>query len=226
MKNVFTKILILFLGSSLGVMAQNDSKFRFGIHGTPTISYIATDDPDYETSSKLKFNFGLIGEYYFAEHYAIASGITVANRGAEVSYVDLPDQLTGDRTLVSGEFNGTFLQVPIKLKMTTREFGYFTGFAEFGGELAFNIDEKVNFEPAQADVNRDDDYVNLFNAVFNIGIGTEYNLGGNTSLIAGLYYNRSLIDNLEDDLSKMEGLVKDKYEYRFDYVSLRVGVLF
>lgn len=206
--------------------AQSESNFRFGIHGTPNIAYIGTDDPSFETSSKLKFNFGLIGEYYFSDHYAIASGITVANRGGEMSYSNPEAQETTLRSLPGIEFKSTFLQIPLRLKMTTREFGYFTGFAEFGGSLDFNIDEEVQFPDNFPDARKDDDYVNLFNAMFQVGAGVEYALGGNTSLLAGIYYNRSLVDNIEDDLDNFDEFTSSDYEYRFDYVSLRLGVLF
>jgi len=225
-KNVATKVLILFLGSSMALMAQSESNFRFGIHGTPNIGYITTDDPNYQTSANLKFNFGLIGEFYFAEHYALATGITVANRGAEMSYSNPEAQETTLRSVPGVKYKATYLQIPIRLKMTTREFGYFTGFAEFGGSADFNIDEKVQFPDNFPEARLDDDYVNLFNAMFQLGAGVEYNLGGNTSLLAGIYYNRSLIDNIEDDLDNFSEFTDSQYEYRFDYVSLRLGVLF
>ncbi len=224
MKNVATKLLILFLGSAFALQAQDENSFRFGIHGEPAISYISTDHPGYESSAPLKFGFGLIAEYYFAEHYAFSSGVTVIQRGGELEGVPLT--INGNTVAGRGNFNGSYLQLPVRLKMTTREFGYFTGFAEFGGALALNIDEKVSFEPQLAENEMDDDYVNFFNALFTIGLGGEYNLGGSTSLTAGLYYNRSLIDNLEDDLDVMGDLTSGSYEYRFDYVSLRVGILF
>jgi hypothetical protein len=106
--------------------------------------------------------------------------------------------------------------------MRTRQFGYLTYFADFGGAIAFETSERVDFSPSLLPAYELDSYGNFFNATFRIGLGAEYDLGGSTAIIAGLHYHRSLIDNLK---AGAPGLNKES-NYRFDYVALTLGILF
>lgn len=210
MKNVSAKVIILLLSlGSLQAQQEEATNFRFGIHGTPAISYINTTNTNAETSTKLKFGFGLLAQYYFADNYAFSTGITVMNRGGKMELRD-----------TVGDYSSGFLQIPLMLKMQSRQFGYLTYFAEFGGSIDVGISEKVTFDPPVAFPL--DSYVRPINLMFTIGLGTEYSLGGKTALVAGLYYNRSLIDNLNNNSQ----FVEKSENYRFDFVSLKVGVLF
>lgn len=200
-------VLVFFVAST----AFGQTKFRFGLHGTPLFSYISTTDPAANPDLKLKFGYGLLAEYAFAEKYSIATGLDIMNRGAEVQYQD-----------TSLNYKAGFIHLPLAIRMRTKEFGYFTYYAEFGGALAFKISEEIEFDPNLPEIMRIDNYVNPINAMFSIGAGAEYSLGGSTSLIAGIIYNRSLGDNLNEDDSR----VSDSYTYRFDYVSLRIGIFF
>ena len=61
-------------------------------------------------------------------------------------------------------------------------------------------------------------------AMFSVGLGGEYDLGGQTALLLGIYYNRSLFDNINADGQRVLG--EKGNTYRFDYVNLKIGVLF
>lgn len=220
MKNAITKVFILFLSiSSLSAQVQEETPFRFGIHLSPNFSYISSDDPGVSNAVRLKFGFGLMAEYSFASNYALATGINVVQRGGILTVASDNLEPTGPR---EGDYNGSFLQVPISLKMRTRQFGFMTYFADFGGSLDFEMNEKVSFEPAFPDGGELDSYVRFLNFMFKFGAGAEYSLGGRSALTAGIYYNRSLIDNLDSDIPG----INKSYNYRFDYISLNLGVLF
>lgn len=166
--------------------------------------------PEAETGGKLLFGYGGLAEYRFAENYSINGGFEIIRRGAN---------LTVDDT--TGSLSPNYLQFPILLKMRTREFGYFTFYAEFGGALAFRTSHNMDYDPPLAS-GRQTERVNLFNATFRFGLGAEYSFGGTTSVILGLNYNRSLIDNLD----RRAFGVSREYNYRLDYVALTTGVLF
>lgn len=199
---------ILSLGSN-GLAGQNN--FRFGIHLTPNISYVSTNQEAAATGAKILFGYGGIFEYRFADNYSLSSGFEIINRGGTLTADD-----------VTGSYSTGYLQIPLAIKMRTREFGYFTYFGEFGLVPSFKTADKVEFEPELPDGERLDSYVNAFNTIFRFGLGTEYDLGGSSAIVLGLNYNRSLFDNLKADDPRLS----TKYTYRFDYVALTMGFLF
>lgn len=218
MKNAGAKIIILLVLTSFGALAQ--SPLRFGIHASPNLSYVQSDDPSVQNNTALKFGFGLMAEYNFADNYSLSTGADYVFRGGELT---LPVATTFGEVERTGTYKAGFIQIPVLLKMRTREFGYFRYFAEFGGKVGFSPDEDVTFDPPLAD-ERKDSYIKFAEAMFTIGLGTEYSLGGGTSLLAGIYYNRSLFDNI-NAYEAQTGASKE-YNYRFDYVNLKLGVLF
>ena len=120
------------------------------------------------------------------------------------------------------DYNPGYLQFPILLKMRTREFGYFTYSAEFGLVPAFRTSDGVTFDPEILNNERLDSYVHFFNTIFRFGIGAEYSLGGESSILVSLNYNRSLFDNIRAEDPRLN----ERFNYRLDYVALSFGFLF
>jgi hypothetical protein len=58
--------------------------------------------------------------------------------------------------------------------------------------------------------------INLFNTNYFFGGGVEYNVGGNTSLLAGIFFNNGFLDVLSNNDHKAV----------LNYLTFRVGVLF
>ncbi len=202
------KVIILLILTGSAARAQN---FRFGIHATPTLNWISTSQPKSDSETNLKFSFGLLAELDLAERYSVACGINIISRGGRIRIKD---------TL--GNYRSDFIQIPIVLKMRTRPFGYTTCFAKFGGGLGIKTSEYSSIKPDLAPNERLDSYVNLFNALFIIGGGFEYSLGGESRIVFGIDYNKSLLDNLIDDDPRLE----ENYYYRFDYITFSFGFLF
>lgn len=227
MLKITTKVLILLLTSTTLIQAQSPAKtrtpFRFGVHASPNISFISSSDNTANTDVKMKFGFGLITEFNFADNYSFSTGIDYYFRGGALTVTDPTFDIEGTPGYsgpVKGEYKSGFIQVPLMLKMRTRPFGYYTFFADFGGSLNISTDEKTSFSPTQAQ--NADSYIRAAGAMFTVGLGGEYDLGGQTALLLGVYYNRSLIDNLNP---AAPGDIQQN-SYRFDYVNLKLGVLF
>lgn len=224
MRKISAKVLILILTSSFALSAQNNSErtpFRFGINASPNFAYVASSDPTANTTTQLKFGFGLITEFNFAENYSFSTGIDYYFRGGEITVAEQDYETVNDTNYsgnIKADYSSGFIQIPIMLKMRTRPFGYYTFFADFGGSLNLSTDEQAEFEPSL----KSDNYLTFAGVMFSIGLGTEYDLGGSTALLAGIYYNRSLFDNLTKDAPGN----RSAYSYRFDYVNLKLGVLF
>ncbi len=208
LKYSYAKVVFLLLMSTAVAHAQ---KFRLGVHATPTFNWVNSSQPDTESGLKVKFAYGLLAEYQFAENYSLLSGIDIMRRGGEFKARD-----------TVGDYSSGFVQLPIALKLRTREFGYLTYFAKFGGAIGFETGERSAFDPDIPEARQLESYVNPFGLTFIFGAGAEYSLGSRSALLLGIDYNRSLFDNLIDNDSRLE----EEYTYRFDYVNLTIGFLF
>lgn len=199
----------LLLLSSGSLLAQ-ERNFQLGIIGSSQLSYLNSNQGNANTGSALLFGFGGLAEYSFADRYAFTSGFEYLNRGGSLEIND-----------TTTDYRAGFIQIPLQIKMRTRQFGYSTYFAEMGFAIGFETGEEVSWDPATT---RDfGSLISLFDATFRIGMGMEYDLGGQTKLLGRLQYHRALTDNL---LSDEDPRLSDQFNYRFDYVSLSVGILF
>ena len=200
--------VVLMVTCSLFTEAQN---LRLGLHATPHITWFNSDVEDSDASSKLKFGFGLMSEFGFGQNYAFSTGITIIWKGGELAIRD-----------TTGDYAVQYIEIPLTLKMKTREIGYFTYFARFGGALSFKIKEDVSFDPKLNPSQEINTYMTGVGASFIIGVGMEYSLGGNSSLIFGIDYNNSLIDNLKDD----DPRIRKNESSTINQVTFSFGILF
>lgn len=201
--------LALILTFSLGLKAQ-DRNFQLGVMGSTQVSFLNTNHENADPGGALLFGFGGLAEYSFAERYAFSSGFEYLNRGGSLRVSD-----------TTADYRAGFIQIPLQIKMRTRQFGYSTYFAEMGFAIGFETGEEVEWDPRPSSLASS--YISLFDATFRIGMGMEYDLGGQTRILGRLQYHRALSDNLIDDV---DNRLNDQSNYRFDYISLSVGILF
>ena len=196
--------LCLFFTS---LSAQND--IRFGFQLSPAFSWMSTNVNRINRSgTNLGLKLGMVGEYYFRENYAITSGLgfhfnsggqlLFENEGTYWSNSDLPG---GSVMLNAGEklkYSLQFVEIPIGLKLRTREFGYLRYFIHPGFTLGFNTQargEVPNNEDEKFDISGD---VNALNLAWGIGAGIEYNISENTALVGGLGFQAGFADLTRD----------------------------
>ena len=226
MKNIISlSVLFIFLTASAFGQSDNYQKFKFGIKLSPNVSWMKPKNNDISSDgSLLKAGFGLIADIHFTENYAIGTGVNVSANGGELSYFDVWSE--GDQHYVirrNRTYNLQNVEVPITLKMRTNEIGYITYWGQFGVGLGAHIqgraDDEMGFlyESETADANgsyvvsrrdgrteddiniMDDDDLRLFRLSFIVGAGIEYNLGGTTSIVAGVTFNNGLLNILKGD---------------------------
>jgi hypothetical protein len=200
----------LFVFLIVGLSSGQDRKFQLGVIGSSQISYLNTNQTNASGGSALTFGFGALAEYNFTERYSFTSGFEFVRRGGSLNLND-----------TTARYRANFIQIPIQIKMRTRQFGYNTYFAEMGFTLGFETGEEVSWEPTR--VFENSSLISLFDATFRIGLGWEYDLGGGTKALGRLQYHRALTNNL---LSDEDPRLNEQSLYRFDYVSVTVGILF
>lgn len=153
-----------------------------------------------------------------------------------------------------------YLQIPLTFKMKTAEIGYITYWGQFGLGLNMNFkaisDDQIDFlsyqdknsfewttsnrESTISEKNDIKNEVNIFSSNLIFAAGIEYNISGNTSILAGLTFQNGFTDAL-----KGNGVAKDSNTNTFmynndsqktlktfelsglpNYVELNIGILF
>lgn len=162
--------------------------------------------------------------------------------------------------LTSRDLRLQYLQIPLTFKMKTAEIGYITYWGQFGLGLNMNFkaisDDQIDFlsyqdknslewttsnrESTSSEKNDIKNEVNIFSSNLIFAAGIEYNISGNTSILAGLTFQNGFTDALKGD-----GVAKDSNTNTFmynndsqktlktfelsglpNYVELNIGILF
>lgn len=226
-------IIVLFLLTTIISKAQDDSGLHFGLKITPGLTWLKTDSKVFESNgTKFGFAYGLITEFKFSDRYAFATGIDVIYRGGNLKYSS--DITTGNTrvvTVTESELKLQYIELPLTLKLKTKEIGALTYYLQVGVAPGLNLSSRANFSsslettvnggtPATSTFEETDvdykDETNNFDLSMIIGGGIEYTLSGSTVLLVGLQFNNGLLDASDQDDLKMNS----------NLLGLTVGVLF
>jgi hypothetical protein len=138
-----TALIILMV---LFVLASNNSikasDFRLGLKASPSIAWFKADTDNY-TSEGIRpgFSYGLITEFGLAEHYSFATGAHITYLGGKLRYPWSEGIVPGEKTR---SYRLQNLEIPLTIKMKTREIGYNTYYAVFGFGNSVNLSAKAN----------------------------------------------------------------------------------
>ena len=210
-----TTLLFTLLAFSAATFAQKD--FQLGLRLAPNLSWIKPDADNVEGDGlKFGFNYGLVGDFNISENYAVSTGITLVNTGGKVIRPDQQDVPNNGASITgygknSADIRLKYVEVPITLKLKTNEIGYMKYFGQFGFSVGVNYDasadEEFSYTIAGSTngatlTNKDVDYadeINAIRAALVVGLGAEYNLSGNTSLIFGITFNNGFTNIFSED---------------------------
>ncbi|MCC6768077.1 MAG: PorT family protein [Bacteroidia bacterium] len=235
-------LTIILLGSCLTGFAQESTRrFRFGLKAAPTLGWIKPDYrslPDGYTVEggglRLGFIWGPSAEWMLNETFIISTGADISYTSGKIKgkvntkVNNLP--LAYDWQQV---YKLRFIDIPLMLKFRTKEIGYFRYFGVFGLGAGFRTSAKTEFSTivgSSETIDRSDNskkYVNLFRGSMLVGGGAEYNLAGNTSLVASIVFNNGLTNLIKDQgASTLDPSVNLKESGVNNYFMLNLGVLF
>ena len=226
MKNqaIFLKTLtIIFLFFLANKTFSQD--LRLGFVASPQLSWISSDINKVKTDgNQFGFDFGLNADCFFAKNYALSTGITINNTGGKLNYSDYVSLKASDS--VYNFAGGTtiayklqYIKLPVSIKLKTNQIGYFTYYGQFGLTPQMLIGAKADVSSYNiSDVNIIDE-INFFNLAYNVGVGFEYAVGGNTAITFGVIYTNGFID-----ITKNNNNANDKAVV--NSVTLNLGVLF
>lgn len=207
-----TALICLLVISSLIYSQDNSKKFQLGFHFSPNVSWLTADSETLESDgAKIGFSYGVIADFNIADNYAISTGVNLLTSGVKMNYPDFQEVNSSSTVEESGRTSTNlrfrYVQIPLLLKLKTNQIGYMRYFGQFGFGAGFAYDSAgdTDFDYSGAsgttskeDVNFDD-MTNFFRASLIVGLGAEYNISGNTSLLFGLSYDNGLTNIFSDD---------------------------
>ena len=199
----------LLLAMSLTASAQYKG-FSFGFKLGPTFDW--TDSKTgaaINQGTKTGFDLGVVAEYYFAENYAIVTGVNVDFVKGHYSFDDMRnisaiDSITDYQLgTIDRQFKTTIYEIPLMLKMVTPELGGLPlrAYAQVGGAFGYTQRVKVMDTFTLGEIN-DKDYratdgeYNPFHASLRIGAGAEYTLLETTRVFAGIYFSHDFLNSI------------------------------
>ena len=243
MKKIVVAIAFLVMTSTL-LEAQNN--FRFGFQASPTFSWMSSNDNKINGSgSNLGGKLGVMGEYYFdaEQKYAFVTGLGFAfNQGGKLKHdiggdfwVDSDLSQPGLDSLPAGvslRYKLQYVEIPLGLRMNTRYFGSIRYYAELPiFTLGFLTAARGDIIGTKNDTEKENikKDVSFFNISWGIGGGLEYEISEGTTLIGGLFYNKSFVDLTSDDAVQYPengSSKKEDSKGSFGTLTIRLGVMF
>lgn len=211
-----TTLLTLLFALAFGSFAQRD--FQLGLQFSPNIGWVKPEGSNIEADgAKIGFTFGVIGDFNISENYIFSTGAQVVNTGFTLNKPDVQTFADNNGAQTTGYGKTTsqvrlnYIEVPLTLKLRTNEIGYMKYYGRVGFALGVNYEATAEEDFTYTSANTTgatltnekvnyDDEINLFRASLIVGAGVEYNLSGNTSLIAGVTFNNGFTNIFSKDV--------------------------
>lgn len=231
MKKIALSFSLLLIVTALWAQPAGGPGFRLGLKASPTMAWLKPETEDYNREGiRLGFSYGLLAEFMLAEQYGFATGIQISYMGGKLVF---PIEEVVDAELFREKervYRLQNLEIPLTLKMKTREIGYNTYFAQFGFGGSINLkstaDDIFYTADGSSSISRNDIDIGgdipLLRVSMILGAGTEYSLGGNTSLVAGITFNNGFTNILKGE-NQVSGR---KQVARSNFLELTLGILF
>ena len=182
-------------------------EIKFAMHADPLITWMGSNSSEYASKGAMAgFNVGLNVLYYFADNYAVSSGISFLAAGGRLSAADNlvmvfnninPVVTAGDEM----RYNLKYMNIPLGIRLQTNQVGYLTYFTDVGFDIRMMLKSTVDLPNSSlGPINNENAKNEVYgmNAGWHISFGIEYELGIETSLIAGLGYDQDFFDVTRD----------------------------
>jgi hypothetical protein len=227
--------ILVFLLSLVVISVQLNAQklpVKLGLRVAPSIDWMNSSTQDYEYNGiKPGITVGFISDIYFAERYALSTGFDFAFLNGKLTYSDsvyLPSDGKVHNGQVERKYNIIYFQIPVMIKMKTKEFGKLTFYGEIGFGTAFRLKATAtdNFKPDKgAETEQDyslDGGTTLIRESIIVGGGVEFHLDQSSRILLGITYSNSLNNVLTGDNYKSGQAIKST----LNFVELNLGFLF
>lgn len=202
-KSILVIVLLSFF--ILKSAYSQEKSFIFGIKIAPNIGWMNPDSKNYDNKgSDVGFSWGFIAEFHLMENYVVNTGFNISYLNATLEYTE---EVEGEIGLLNRSYRLKYVEIPLTLKMKTKNFDGISYFGMVGFGAGFRLSAKANdkFVPdAGTQINEENDIsddIKSVRASLIMGVGLEYAMGGDTKLLAGLNFNNGINDILSNQNS-------------------------
>jgi len=222
------RLLLVILIAAGGSHLFAQRSIRLGLKIAPNLAWMNPGEKEYKFNGvAMGVSFGFVSDFFFSPHYGLSSGFTFSflNGNLTFPYASAPDTGTMNR-----KYNFRYLEIPVMVKMKTKEYGKFTFYAQIGFGTGFRL-KVLAHDEFITDVNgiRKDKFVlssdetTLIREAVLVGVGTEVKLDESFRLTLGLNYSNTLNNVLKGNNTKDPAL---ENRSSLNFAELSIGVLF
>ncbi|TKC12181.1 PorT family protein [Pedobacter polaris] len=219
-----TVTAILFILFTLNLYAQQNAGpnygFRLGLTAHPTFGFIKAEGGK-GNGVNLGFSYGLIGDFNFAENYSFSTGLTITTINGKSTEINPSQYLLLGSAPTSAydiKYMMQYVEIPLTIKLKTSEINGVRWFGQFGLSNDIRISSREDAKTGNTVVSEDvnsSDWTRFYRAGLIIGGGGEFNVGGKTSIMAGVTLNNGFTN-----------ITTNSYTVKNHYVALNLGVFF
>lgn len=207
---------------------------KLGLKVAPNIGWMSPGTKGYSSDgARFGCTIGFMGDFYFTRNYAVSTGLNFQFINGKLNYYDSLQVVDGAQyKLVNGEafrtYNFLYLEIPLLIKMKTKNFGKLSYFGQIGLGTGFRIkaSAKEHFVPDSGNpVDQKYDLTNgttLIRESILVGIGCEYHLDESSGILLGLSYSNAL-NNILTGVNYKSNLIEKSL---LNYVELNIGFIF
>jgi len=223
-------LIALFLIIPVVLTAQVKLPVKLGLKVAPNMCWMNTSTKGYSYDGlNVGVTAGFVSDIYFAERYAFSTGFNFDFYSGKLQYADSLS-ITGGKVngVMSRKYSLIYLEIPLMIKMQTKEFGRFSFYGQIGFGTGFRLKASATddfiADDGKMTTEKNDigDETTLIRESVIIGVGTEYHIDQSTRLFFGLSYSNSL-NNVLTGYNSKTGLNQKAW---LNYAELSIGVLF
>ncbi|MGQ1889015.1 porin family protein [Thermophagus sp. OGC60D27] len=209
MKKLIFSIGLLLL-SILEVVGQEARTIRLSFVAEPQISWLKPDKEGVESRSGMAgYNFGVVLDRFFADNYALSTGLTINRTGGKLTYIG--EDVDGNSVSIEKDYKLRYLEIPVGLKLRSNEFRRSCFYGRFG------LTPQINIEARDEDDNSIGDEVRLFDLGYHLGAGIEYSIGGSNALMFGIVFHNGFTD-ITDESGYVDKTVLNRLVFEFGFI--------
>ena len=213
---------------SIGGYAQGKT---LGLKFGPNISWggsgSATTHSDH---ARMGFAVGGFFDSYITPHVAISTGLNLNLMSMDYTFDDYRtavDFLEEAKVPVSRRFKGSYVELPLKLKVKIGILDSWSAYAEGGVGLSFNFSDKGkdSYNDPFGQHHQDATYQDygyqyrMFQTALNFGLGVMYEITNNFNVFAQITVNNALSNTFNKTMQQQTGSI-----IRTNFVGLEIGI--